>query len=150
MKRRLLRLLIAISVLLTLGVLILAGIGLSRAQLTSPRPTLWLTDRHGRFLGAVSGEADGRLGLWPLAHPPWRVEAALLAIEDQRFWQHGGVDGLAVARAIKQNVSHGRRISGASTLAMQVARMQRPADRTWTAKLTEASTALALVARHGR
>lgn len=141
---------IALLATALLLVIILAGVGFSRAHLASPPATLWLTDRNGHFLGAVSGEADGRLGFWPVGHPLWRAEAALLAIEDRNFWDHSGVDPLAVARAAGQNLLHGRRISGASTIAMQVARMQRPADRTWSAKLTEASTALALVARYGR
>lgn len=141
---------IGLTALALAGIVVLAGIGLSRAELSAPAPTVWITDRHGRFLGAVSGASDGRLGFWPVEHPPLRVESALLAIEDQHFWDHSGVDTGAVVRAVGQNMRHGRRISGASTLAMQVARMQRPADRTWSAKLTEAATALALVQRHGR
>ena len=49
-----------------------------------------------------------------------RVRDATIAVEDQRFWRHGGVDGLAVVRAGWQTVVHGRPVSGASTITMQV------------------------------
>ncbi len=75
---------------------------------------------------------------------------ATLALEDRRFWSHPGVDPLAVGRALWQNLSTGRRRSGASTIAMQVARMQRPRARTLWAKAVEAGTAVALTARYGR
>ena len=55
---------------------------------------------------------------------------AVVAVEDERFWRHPGVDPLAVARALRDNLRSGRRVSGASTLAMQVARMQHPGRTT--------------------
>ncbi len=118
-----------------------------RVRLDAPAPTIQLVDRHGRFLGERS--ADDRLGFWPVDPLPPRVVAATLAAEDQDFFDHPGVDVAAAARAAWQNVTHGRRVSGASTLAMQVARMQDPAPRTWRAKALEAATALRLVARFG-
>ncbi|MEZ4469662.1 MAG: transglycosylase domain-containing protein [bacterium] len=143
---------LALRGLAVAGVLfiVLAGIGASRSALEAPAPSRWITDRDGAFLGVVPGGEDGRLGFWPVEGRLWRVEAALIAIEDRRFWDHPGVDVAAIARAASQNLRSGRRVSGASTLAMQVARMQRPAERSWTAKITEAATAVALVARNGR
>ncbi len=47
----------------------------------------------------------------------------LLAFEDRRFWQHGGVDVLALSRAALQLAMNGRIVSGASTLTMQTARL---------------------------
>ena len=75
--------------------------------------------------------------------------SATLALEDKRFWSHPGIDARAVLRAARQDVS-GLRRSGASTIAMQVARMQHPEPRTLWAKALEAGTALALTARYGR
>ena len=114
-----------------------------------PDATVQLRDRTGAFLGEVGGPADGRLGFWRLRAIPDRVAAATVALEDQRFWSHPGVDGLAVARAARDNLRSGTRVSGASTLAMQVARMQSPGPRTWWRKGTEALTALLLVDRWG-
>lgn len=47
---------------------------------------------------------------------------AILATEDQRFFEHGGVDFLGLLRAVKSVVSSGRKSQGASTITMQVAR----------------------------
>jgi penicillin-binding protein 1C len=51
---------------------------------------------------------------------------------------------------VAQNVTGGRRVSGASTLAMQVARMQHPGARSWLHKLEEAATAWLLTTGYGR
>src|SRR5215831_16962033 len=45
----------------------------------------------------------------------------LLQVEDRHFWQHPGVDPLALARAAWQLTRHGHVVSGGSTLTMQVA-----------------------------
>lgn len=140
-----------------LGLLVLFGSQVAeRATLTDPHPTPILFDRNGAFLAQVgNGEgvtAERRLdyGYWPLADLPPRVVAATLTREDRRFWSHPGVDALALARALRQNLFSGRRVSGASTVAMQVARMQHPAARTLWAKAVEAGTAVALSLRYGR
>ncbi len=129
--------------------LALLAIASSRATLEPPAPTLLLRDRHGAFLGE-SAAAGEELGYWPVEVLPRRVVAATLALEDRRFWRHGGVDFRAVARAAWQNLESGERVSGASTLAMQVARMQRPGPRTYPRKALEAATAALLTRRWGR
>jgi penicillin-binding protein 1C len=50
----------------------------------------------------------------------------LIAYEDQRFWDHKGVDPKAVIRASYDFVKSGRIVSGASTLTMQVAKLMDP------------------------
>jgi penicillin-binding protein 1A len=47
---------------------------------------------------------------------------AILSAEDERFYQHGGIDYLGVIRALGLNIISGRKQSGASTITMQVAR----------------------------
>jgi penicillin-binding protein 1C len=71
----------------------------------------------------------------------------LLAYEDQRFRTHHGVDVLAAGRATWQAVSHGRVVSGASTLTMQLARLMEPSPRTLGAKLAEMGRALQIERR---
>ena len=71
----------------------------------------------------------------------------LLAYEDQRFRTHPGVDVLAAGRATWQAVSHGRIVSGASTLTMQLARLMEPSPRTLGAKLAEMGRALQIEQR---
>lgn len=136
-----------------LGGLLLVGLGLAvqRSALVAPAPSVMLHDRHGAYLGEVGVPEDERLGFWPPGDTlPHRITAATLAIEDRRFHEHPGVDPQAVVRAASQNLRSGDRISGASTLAMQVARLQSPGPRTWPRKALEALTATVLVARHGR
>ena len=53
---------------------------------------------------------------------PKHLIMALLATEDQRFYQHEGVDFRGVARAALAVISSGRKVQGASTITMQVAR----------------------------
>ncbi len=125
------------------------------AHLSAPTPTAIVTDRNGTFLtqaGHRSTRPDGgrqmEYGYWPVT-PPERVVRATLALEDRHFWWHPGVDPLAVLRAAWQDLRGGHR-SGASTLAMQVARMQHPRPRTLWAKAVEAGTAVALTVRYGR
>jgi penicillin-binding protein 1C len=61
----------------------------------------------------------------------------LIAYEDQRFYRHSGVDGLALARAALQAARGGRIVSGGSTFTMQVARLLEPRRRSIAAKLIE-------------
>ncbi len=116
---------------------------------TAPTPTPIILDRHGAFLTQAGHWEGNRVeyGYW-ITPPPPRVVQATIVLEDRRFWSHPGVDPLAIMRAAWQHVT-GRGRSGASTIAMQVARMQRPRPRTLWAKALEAGTALALTARYG-
>ncbi len=80
-------------------------------------------DRNGALLRAYT-VADGR---WRLDVALSDVDpgyiAALIAYEDKRYYQHGGVDPHALARAAGQAVWNGHVVSGGSTLTMQVARL---------------------------
>ena len=83
------------------------------------RPSLVLQDRAGATIatyGDVVGEAL-RLGDLPRYLP----EAAV-AVEDRRFWTHGGLDWWGMARALVVNVRAGRVVQGGSTITQQVAK----------------------------
>jgi penicillin-binding protein 1C len=126
------------------------------APLDAPQATEIVYDRNGAFLTQVAhGPESLGYGYWPLEKIPERLVLATLALEDRRFYEHPGVDPLAVARAAWRNLMRRGPRQGGSTIAMQVARMQRPnmqrsKPRGLISKLEEATTALALVARHGR
>jgi penicillin-binding protein 1C len=107
--------------------------------------SLTVLDRNGRLLRAYT-TADGR---WRL--PVERVALdqryvrMLLAYEDGRFRQHPGVDPLAMGRSALLAVRHGRLVSGASTLTMQVARLlDGRHERTAAGKLRQSFRALVL------
>ena len=70
------------------------------------------------------------------------IAKAVVAAEDQRFWNHVGVDACAVARSCGQAATALRRVSGASTLSMQLIRLSCPRPRTLATKGIEAFRAL--------
>ena len=70
--------------------------------------------------------------------------AAFLAAEDRRFYRHPGVDPRAVVRAAWSNLRARAIVSGGSTISMQLARMLRPAPRTWVGKARQVAWALRL------
>ncbi|MFC0253020.1 penicillin-binding protein 1A [Massilia consociata] len=77
----------------------------------------------------------------PIAKIPPLMKAAVLAIEDTRFYEHGGIDWIRALGAAKANLGGGS-LQGASTITMQVARnffLSR--DKTLPRKLTEAALA---------
>lgn len=78
------------------------------------------------------------------------IAKAVVAAEDRRFWSHHGVDPLAVARSCRQTATAWRRVSGASTLSMQVIRMSFPKERTLANKMTEAFRALQMESELGK
>ena len=89
----------------------------------SPAISQEVVDRNGVLLRAYTVE-DGR---WRLGVDGGQVDpffiALLLDYEDKRFYQHHGVDPLALLRAVGQAVWNGQVVSGGSTLTMQVARL---------------------------
>ena len=67
------------------------------------------------------------------------MKKAILAAEDERFYQHGGVDALGVARAALSNIVGGGKRQGASTITQQVAKnFFLSSEKTYVRKLYEA------------
>ena len=63
---------------------------------------------------------------------------AVVSVEDQRFYEHSGVDGVRVAAAVVRNVQAGRRAEGGSTITQQLARQSfLSRDKTYRRKLKE-------------
>ncbi len=80
-------------------------------------------DRDGTLVYAVPGyDHEWRFPVPLAAVPPQFIEV-ILAVEDQRFYRHGGIDYLALGRAFRQNLTSRRVVSGCSTVTMQLARM---------------------------
>ena len=70
--------------------------------------------------------------------------------EDKYFMYHLGINPAAVFRALLSNIIRGERVSGASTITMQVARLMEPKERTYTNKLKEMFRALQLEFRYSK
>ncbi|MBL7186097.1 MAG: penicillin-binding protein 1C [Phycisphaerae bacterium] len=103
-----------------------------------------ISDANDRPILSIVGSDDQR------RHPirldqmsPW-LKQATIAVEDERFYHHYGVDPLAVMRAAGQNIAAGRIVSGASTLNMQLCRMMDGRPRSLKAKIIESFRALQL------
>jgi penicillin-binding protein 1C len=109
-----------------------------------------VVDRNGRTLALLP--APG--GVWRFATSADDVDPVLIdtlvAVEDRHFWQHPGVNPLALLRAAVQAVRVGRVVSGGSTLTMQAARLLEPRPRTLRSKLIEVARALQLEARFSK
>lgn len=126
------------------GYVALEEIGPPNLKQTENISTIVL-DRKDRLLRAFTTD-DGR---WRLPVEVSEVDdrylAMLMAFEDKRFYQHGGVDMRSMARAAVQLIGNGRIVSGASTLTMQVARLvEGKYERSSRAKIRQIAGALQL------
>ncbi|MCE5280461.1 MAG: transglycosylase domain-containing protein [Planctomycetaceae bacterium] len=106
-----------------------------------------VTDRGGTCLLQLTAADEQWRFPVPLERvSPWLLKATIAA-EDKRFYEHPGVDSAAAARALLQNLSAGRTVSGASTLTMQICRMMDARPRTLWSKSVEAFRAVQLESR---
>ncbi|PWK72718.1 penicillin-binding protein 1C [Aminobacter sp. AP02] len=105
-------------------------------------------DRDGQLLRAYAAPSGHwRLGVSLDQVDPQLVKM-LVAYEDKRFWEHEGVDVLALGRAAQQFVANGRIVSGGSTLSMQLARLIEPrSERSLGSKLRQLARALQIERR---
>jgi penicillin-binding protein 1C len=108
----------------------------------------YITDSQGELLHVLMAD-DERYRLQTQAKDvdPTFIDL-LLAYEDQRYYQHHGVDWLAMARASWQLASRGYIVSGGSTLTMQSIRLMEPNPRTVWNKLDQMRKAIALERSH--
>ncbi|HET7571147.1 MAG TPA: transglycosylase domain-containing protein [Gaiellaceae bacterium] len=94
-------------------------------SLTDLRP-IWLGensflfDRHGSLLGVVPSKTN-RQPLKLRNISPW-LPKATVAIEDDRFWQHGALDYQGIVRAAFSDLQAGRIVEGGSTITQQLVR----------------------------
>ncbi|MBI5560348.1 MAG: PBP1A family penicillin-binding protein [Deltaproteobacteria bacterium] len=106
-----------------------------------------LEDYHPNLVTKVYSD-DGRVigefytekrTVTPLNNIPAHLVQAFLAAEDTKFFEHGGIDYLGIARALYKNITAGRIVQGGSTITQQVARtFFLTSERKLTRKLREA------------
>ncbi|MBI2286889.1 MAG: penicillin-binding protein 1A [Nitrosomonadales bacterium] len=109
------------AILLGLAVMLAYPTLPSLEALTDYRPKIPLRvySAEGVLLGEFGEE---RRALVKISEVPEVMKKAILAAEDDRFYQHGGVDYMGVLRAAISNFTSGGAKQGASTITMQVAR----------------------------
>ncbi len=128
----------------------IAGYGLWRNATADLPDHAWLADYQPPQMSRIFA-ADSRLMaelalerrvFVPIGAIPKRLQQAFVSAEDQRFWDHHGVDPIGILRAAITNLEQmgtGRRAGGASTITQQVAKnMLVGADRTIMRKVREA------------
>ncbi len=122
----------------------------SFADVLAKADRVQLLDRHGEPLSVTyrnRWNVHDRVALHDI---PFFLQRSFIAAEDQRFYQHHGVDWLARLHALQQNLVHGAMLRGASTLSEQVLRMLLPRPRTLWSKWLEGWQAMALERRFGK
>ena len=109
-----------------------------------------LESRDGQLLSA-SIARDGQWRFPEVQHVSEKFATAIITYEDKRFRSHPGVDPLSLVRAMRQNIRHGRVVSGGSTLSMQVIRLSRKGQsRSVLEKLIEVVMATRLTLRYSK
>jgi penicillin-binding protein 1A len=97
----------------------------------------------GSLLGAIPAERNRQVVGYRRVSP-WLV-GATVAIEDRRFYSHGGVDAEGIARALWRDVQAGEVVEGGSTITQQLVRnLYISNERTVERKVTEACLAVKL------
>jgi penicillin-binding protein 1A len=101
-----------------------------------PKIPLRIYTAEGTLIGEFGEE---RRAVVSIADVPPLLKHAIIAAEDERFYQHPGIDYIGVLRAAYANLVAGGRRQGASTITMQVARnFFLSSEKTLTRKLYEA------------
>lgn len=105
-----------------------------------PKVPLRVYSADGHLIGEFGEE---RRAFTRIQDAPQSLKQAILAAEDERFYEHGGVDTIGIARAAVANIMAGGFKEGASTITMQVARnFFLSSEKTATRKLSEALLAI--------
>ena len=100
----------------------------------------------GSLLGSIPAERN-REPVTTRNMSPW-LPRSTTAIEDRRFWQHGGVDYVGIARAAWKDVTAGKVVEGGSTITQQLVRnLYVGQEKTFTRKIKEACLAIKLASK---
>lgn len=125
-------------------------ISLSRAEeIVSPYPPLpsgytsiKVFDSQGKFVGRILPEKRYSV---PINRIPVFLQKALVAVEDARFYEHGGIDVRGIARALVKDVVKGKLAEGGSTITQQLVKNKYlSSEKTIDRKLKEGMLAIEL------
>jgi penicillin-binding protein 1A len=128
--------------ILTLALLVGVALAMAYPQLPDISDLADYRPKQSMRVYSVEGTQIGEFGeerrnLTPFKDIPKVMKDAVLAIEDARFYQHGGVDYIGLVRASLANLGRAKS-QGASTITMQVARnVYLSSEKTFTRKIYE-------------
>ena len=146
---------VVLAVLAAALVVVVAGVGFgagaalsASCSLSSLKPVniganTFVYAADGSFLGSIP--ADRNREPVSLEHmSPW-LPRATVAVEDKRFYEHGGIDYVGILRALWADVHAGKVVEGGSTISQQLVRnMYVGRERTFERKIKEACLAIKL------
>ena len=128
------------------GIAFSAGCDLNALQPVEIGQNSFVYAADGSLLGTIPAERN-REPVPMSAMTPWLAKATV-AIEDRRFYEHGGVDYLGIARAAWTDVTAGKVVQGGSTITQQLVRnLYTGQERTFSRKVKEACLAIKLSRR---
>ncbi|MBP7635156.1 penicillin-binding protein 1A [Candidatus Ozemobacteraceae bacterium] len=115
-----------------------------------PNLTTQLFDCKGRPLASLHAE-ENRTRILAANEIPDKMRHAVIAIEDERFYQHYGIDVVGILRAMAKNVQAGKVVQGASTLTQQLVKNAfLTSEKTLKRKLIEAMMAFQLERKYSK
>jgi len=117
---------------------------------TTSQVKLQVLDRLGAPLSYTFTGEWNTTSYMPLHQIPMLLQQACVEAEDRRFFEHSGVDWIARAHAIWQNIKALRVVRGASTISEQVVRILHPRPRSLWARLMEGFEAQELEERFSK
>jgi penicillin-binding protein 1A len=137
----------ATAVAVTLGVgagaALTAGCDLSALRPVEIGQNSFVYAKDGSLLGSIPAERNrepvtlGQMSKW--------LPTASIAIEDKRFYEHGGVDYVGIARAAWKDITAGKKLQGGSTITQQLVRqLYTGSEKTFNRKIKEACLAIKL------
>lgn len=129
-------LLTSIFVSSAIFVLYLIAFIIGKPDLNKDRYLKLYDDQNEIFYQSINNYSGQYVSLNDVSH---YFQEAIVAIEDQRFYEHHGFDIIGIARALKTNITQGKTAQGASTITQQYARLlYLTNEKTWSRKIKEA------------
>ena len=115
-----------------------------------PNLTTQVFDCKGRLLAKLHAE-ENRTKILAGHEIPAIMKQAVVSIEDERFYQHYGIDIIGIARAMIRNIKAGRVVQGASTLTQQLVKNAfLSSEKTFKRKAIEAMMAFQLERKYSK
>ncbi|ABR48342.1 penicillin-binding protein, 1A family [Alkaliphilus metalliredigens QYMF] len=138
-----------VIMVMILTILVVGAYQEDLSQLEDPLPkALIIFDKEEEV---VSERSSAQFNPVPLSQIPEELLAAIVAVEDQRFYDHSGVDLRGIVRSAWRNMRAGSIVEGGSTLTQQLAKnLFLTSERTYTRKFKEVITAYRIEGQYSK
>ncbi len=137
-----------IAIVLALGILGIAAFAMMIVSISGNLPQIIkVSDYKPLLVSEVYARGGEKIGefyrenriLIPYEKIPKKLVQAFISAEDSTFFEHGGLNYIAIVRAFFENLRHGKKVQGGSTITQQVAKsLLLTSEKTLTRKIKEA------------